>query len=1575
MLLTSLFNCRKTSAQRLRGTSPRRPRGYQLRLEPLEDRALPSASLLFDTLAGDLTIRPDAGDNTVRQAFTANGFLDVTLDGRHLSSDPASALFDKALAGATNSSLRGIRFERSGGQETLTLDSENLSGDLFVSAAGAAVVTEDVTVAGHLMVQAQSITVSGAVHGAAIALAGSGWVTIEAGGLLAADRIDVSAGVFVNSGQVRADGLTGGEVVVSAANVLNGGRVSADGGGAGGRVWIGFTGSYVDTSAAVTSADGQAGSGGSVTLDGGGTGHLFSSGRHEATGAVGGQVDLFGRDIELVGATVDASGQAGGGVVHIGGDFHGGPVGHVNAQTVSVTAATTIRADARDRGDGGRVIVWADQDTTFDGTVTARGGLAGGNGGFIEVSGLGNLSYGGTADTAAPVGQAGTLLLDPKNLVIDAVAGALPQFNFVDPHPTTGGHFGDKVRVLSGGNVVVTNPGDNFRGNNAGAVYLYDGLTGALLSSLVGSSANDTVGSGGVIALSNGNYVVGDLGWNGGRGAVTWGSGTAGVTGTVSAANSLTGTNPGDLVGFSGVIALSNGNYVVGSPNWNGYRGAATWGSGTAGVTGTVSAANSLIGSLVDDQVGLDGITPLSNGNYVVGSSAWNGNRGAATWGSGTASVSDTVSSFNSLIGMVSGVSGDQVGSGGVTALSNGNYVVASPHAFSSAGLVTWCNGTTGITTGTISSANSLSGSSSGSGDQVSSGGVTALSNGNYVVSSPGWNGNRGAATLGSGTAGVMGLVSSANSLTGSNPNDFVSNSGVTALTNGNYVVSSPAWNSNRGAATWASGTAGVNGAVSAANSLIGGTFGDTVGSGGITALVNGNYVVVSPHNGINRGAATWGSGTTGIIGNILLTNSLNGAFSGDSVGINGVVALSNGNYVVNSPNWSGFNGAATWSSGTAGVTGYVTAANSLTGSTAGDKVGNSVTALSNGNYVVGSPNWNGTRGAATWGGGSAGVTGTVSAANSLVGSTANDMVGLGTTALSNGNYVVSSFAWNGYRGAATWGSGTAGVSGTVSASNSLVGSSANDQVANFGITVLTNGNYVVDSQRWDSFRGAATWASGTSGQTLDGSGTITPQNSLVGLAANAGFGVPQADPSHQAFVAAFASDGSGRVASGFVLPNQLTYARGQSQTVTITPALLTRTLNTGGAVVLSASNDITINSPITVSAGGSGGALTLQAGRSIFLGANITTDNGSLTLIANDRLAGGVVDAQRDPGNADITMGAGTTLNTGTGALAVLMRDGAGKTNSASGAIALQTVSASTVSVTTAGTGAISLAMVTASTVFVTNNGTTAGSDLVVGPVTSTGSQTYSSSNGTTVVAGNLSAGSQITFQNSVALGAGQTVTAPAVNFPSSGLQTLSGPDGSLSNLVHNGSGTLRLTSNVTVAGAVSNTNSLGVFDISNQALTVGGNWTWSARAFLAAGSEVNFNGTADQALTSRGKVFNDLAHSGSGTLTLLDALTIAGNFTNSAGGLVASNRTVTVAGDWTWSGGTFTSTGSIAIFNGGASQALTSGGQPFNQVLHTGAGTLHVRCQRPAGRRHGSGHYKWRCLYCVQRRPDFQP
>jgi hypothetical protein len=507
----------------------------------------------------------------------------------------------------------------------------------------------------------------------------------------------------------------------------------------------------------------------------------------------------------------------------------------------------------------------------------------------------------------------------------------------------------------------------------------------------------------------------------------------------------------------------------------------------------------------------------------------------------------------------------------------------------------------------------------------------------------------------------------------------------ITALTNGNYVVGSKFWNGNIGAATWGSGTAGVTGTVSSANSLVGSSVNDYVGYG-ITSLTNGNYVVGSYNWNGNRGAATWGSGTAGVTGTVSSANSLVGSSVNDRVG-DSIYALTNGNYVVGSRFWNGNIGAATWGSGTAGVTGTVSSANSLVGSSVNDYVGTGIYALTNGNYVVRSSNWNGARGAATWGSGTAGVTGTISSANSLVGSSVNDQVGgSGITALTNGNYVVGSSNWNGARGAATWGSGTAGVTGTVSSANSLVGSSVNDYVGAGGITALTNGNYVIFSSYLNGTTDLAyTLADGT----VASSGTVSAANSVI--VANPSLDDPSSNsyvqdiPGTGRFLLFFRDTniaGSAYVASSSLATSGLyTYGYRPEADIALHPDFITGILNAGTAVVLQASNDITVNNNITANnPGGNGGALTLQAGRSILLNANITTDNGNLNLYANEKAATGVVNAYRDAGAAVISMAGGTSINAGTGAVNIRLDDGTGNTNRTSGNITLRDITAGSI-------------------------------------------------------------------------------------------------------------------------------------------------------------------------------------------------------------------------------------------------------------------------------------------------------
>lgn len=160
-------------------------------------------------------------------------------------------------------------------------------------------------------------------------------------------------------------------------------------------------------------------------------GVAIASGSIDVSGDVGGNVNVLGDLVGAIGANIDASGSNGGGTVLIGGEYQGqGTV--PNASRTFVSRDSVINADALLNGDGGRVIVWANEVTGFYGNISARGGNNRGDGGFVEVSGKQDLIFDGRVDVSAANGNWGTLLLDPTNITISnaadtgGVVGALP---------------------------------------------------------------------------------------------------------------------------------------------------------------------------------------------------------------------------------------------------------------------------------------------------------------------------------------------------------------------------------------------------------------------------------------------------------------------------------------------------------------------------------------------------------------------------------------------------------------------------------------------------------------------------------------------------------------------------------------------------------------------------------------------------------------------------------------------------------------------------------------------------------------------------------------------------------------------------------------------------------------------------------------------------------------------------------------------------------------------------------------------------------------------------------------------
>jgi filamentous hemagglutinin family protein len=380
---------------------------------------------------------------------------------------------------------------------------------------------------------------------------------------------------------------------------------------------------------------------GEVVLSGGGAGIVAVSGTLDASGSgagqTGGTVKVLGEKIALAGTTaIDVSGEAGGGTALIGGNFQGkGAEG--NASRTFVAAGATIAADATKKGDGGRVIVWADEVTAFNGQVSAKGGAAGGDGGFVEVSGKETLLFRGGADLSAAAGQLGTLLLDPRDIVIQggtadgtadttattnsfggAVAGTVLYGEFADAvtvreseieglnanivleaahSVSASGTFTSGLALAAGRSLTVqtrNDPGDQTGSAKAAGIAL-SGISaittsaGGTITMATGTGANSATGSAAALttaALTTAGGAIELTAGNGGTittGAIT----SRGATNQAGGAVTMTGT--GQVT--AGAIVASGGTASSGNHGQNAGAIAITGGDVTvAAITASGSA-------------------------------------------------------------------------------------------------------------------------------------------------------------------------------------------------------------------------------------------------------------------------------------------------------------------------------------------------------------------------------------------------------------------------------------------------------------------------------------------------------------------------------------------------------------------------------------------------------------------------------------------------------------------------------------------------------------------------------------------------------------------------------------------------------------------------------------------------------------------------------------------------------------------------------------------------------------------------------------------------------------------------
>ena len=236
----------------------------------------------------------------------------------------------------------------------------------------------------------------------------------------------VKSQIVANTGLISA---AGGKIALTAAagnNIVNSlidvsGKLSAPAvAQKEGKIFIYAEGSNAVKGNVATDKGRKSGSS-TVLIDG----YLDASG-YDA-GQTGGTISVLGDNVGVMsGALIDASGDAGGGTIKIGGDFHGEGATPTALNTY-IDPNSLIMANANTTGNGGNVTVWSDNATAFLGNILAEGGEQSGNGGYVETSGHGTLNAEGYVDLTAPHGSMGTWLLDPTNITIDG--GVTPTFD------------------------------------------------------------------------------------------------------------------------------------------------------------------------------------------------------------------------------------------------------------------------------------------------------------------------------------------------------------------------------------------------------------------------------------------------------------------------------------------------------------------------------------------------------------------------------------------------------------------------------------------------------------------------------------------------------------------------------------------------------------------------------------------------------------------------------------------------------------------------------------------------------------------------------------------------------------------------------------------------------------------------------------------------------------------------------------------------------------------------------------------------------------------------------------------
>jgi hypothetical protein len=287
------------------------------------------------------------------------------------------------------------------------------------------------------------------------------------------------------------------------------------------------------------------------------------------------------------------------------------------------------------------------------------------------------------------------------------------------------------------------------------------------------------------------------------------------------------------------------------------------------------------------------------------------------------------------------------------------------------------------------------------------------------------------------------------------------------------------------------------------------------------------------------------------------------------------------------------------------------------------------------------------------------------------------------------------------------------------------------------------------------------------------------------------------------------------------------------------------------------------------------------------------------VTITANERVANGVIDANRDPGAASIVMAPGTIIKTGNADIALTLNDGAGLTNSTSGNIVLASLVA-------AGTG----------NVIVQNLGPTAGSGIASAGGLVTATSASFDVNGAGGGGGIGFAGAPINV--SVTNLAARTQSGGA--FFASPLGLTVGIAGALQGITASGTaGVIQVTAAGPISIAQSITTGTGAVTLSSAgALSETGGTISTAGVLTTTSSGGTTLAAANTvgALNATNTVSGDITFANAGALTVTGATQTGGNAT-----LTTSAGAIVLAGPLSAGAGSFTLAPATDILSGGGS------------------------------------------------------